>query len=343
MGVRLPIRHVDGDPVRHGVALRQRGDRPPDDSRSALRGDRGAPRARLAAARSSTRPPSGCSPGAGLAVRRGPGPHPRHVGHCRRTGRRGRTGQHWSADTKNAGTKTTVDTVRIGNNTAAVTRYDDLYIKTGDGEAFNGPISVDDDGTIRTVVSDSIHRVRVAYKPGEGHAAIRFRAEGIPEAVVSDSIHRVRVARTSPASTTFHLGAEGIPEAVVSDSIHRAGAAYQRAGTPDEINDRRLNARHTTRVATTLPPSTLARLAVRVSAKHDERTLARQTTRVAAKRDAVTLARQSLRVAFSSRVWVRRWTGTQWVLQLLLRWNGTTFGDAEDAYTWNGSEWVPAP
>ena len=43
-------------------------------------------------------------------------------------------------DTKQGGTKTVVDTVRIGNNDDVVTLYDDLYLRTGGGEAFLGDI-----------------------------------------------------------------------------------------------------------------------------------------------------------------------------------------------------------
>ena len=43
-----------------------------------------------------------------------------------------------SQDTKNAGTKTVLDTVRIAQSVIGTTKYDDMYVAMGGGESFRG-------------------------------------------------------------------------------------------------------------------------------------------------------------------------------------------------------------
>jgi hypothetical protein len=66
-------------------------------------------------------------------------------------------------DTKNGGTKTTYDAIRITRAASTTSFYDDMYVKTGAGETFNGDL-----GALTTTPTASRlarHSVRVVTSP----------------------------------------------------------------------------------------------------------------------------------------------------------------------------------
>ena len=104
-------------------------------------------------------------------------------------------------DTKNAGTKTVIDSLVLGSNT--VTRFDDLYLKTGAGESFFSSIALlgPDNTTItftgEGITPDSInlyrHSMRVVGRTGVETTQLQFNATAMPNVPVLNYRHSIRV------------------------------------------------------------------------------------------------------------------------------------------------------